>query len=153
MSNIITIELCAEDRARIDRLIAAVEKRTVQVESALEQKYNIKTEPTDDPVTKALADALNRAQESQNKATGEQETPTPTTTTQTEETPTVEAVEPQPIARKVDRAELRAKVVELSAKGLKEQVKAVVRLYGQTVPTIPEDKIAECYERLVALEG
>jgi DNA-directed RNA polymerase specialized sigma subunit len=152
MSNIITIELCAEDRARIDRLIAAVEKRTVQVESALEQKYNIKTEPTDDPVTKALADTLRRAQESQNKATGEQETPTPTTTPQTEETPTVEAVEQQPTARKVDRAELRAKVVELSAKGLKEQVKAVVREYGQTVPTIPEDKIAECYEKLEALE-
>lgn len=152
MSNIITIELCAEDRARIDRLIAAVEKRTVQVESALEQKYNIKTEPTEDPVTKALADTLSRAQESQNKATGEQETPAPTTTPQTEETPTVEAVEPQPTARKVDRAELRAKVVELSAKGLKEQVKAVVREYGQTVPTIPEDKIAECYEKLEALE-
>lgn len=151
MSNIITIELCAEDRARIDRLIAAVEKRTVQVESALEQKYNIKTEPTDDPVTKALADTLSRAQESQNKATGEQETPAPTTP-QTEETPTVEAVEPQQTARKVDRAELRAKVVELSAKGLKEQVKAVVREYGQTVPTIPEDKIAECYEKLEALE-
>lgn len=155
MSNLITIELCAEDRARIDRLIAAVEKRTVQVESALEQKYNIKTETTDDPMEEALKAALDRASkatESQNKATGEQETPPTTTTTQTEEEPTVEAVAPPPTAKKVDRAELRAKVVELSAKGLKEQVKVVVREYGQTVPTIPEDKIAECYEKLEALE-
>lgn len=153
MSNIITIELCAEDRARIDRLIAAVEKRTVQVESALEQKYNIKTEPTDDPALKALREAIDKVQENQKQATGEQEAPTPTTTTQEEEKPTGEENEPTAPIKTVTRADLGAKVREMMTKGFKEQTKEIVKSYAPTVPGVPEDKVAECYSKLVALEG
>lgn len=153
MSNIITIELSAEDRARIDRLIAAVEKRTVQVESALEQKYNIKTEPTDDPVEKALKAALDKASKATESHAETTEEQTPTITPQTEEKPTREEPEPTAPIQTVTRAELGAKVREMMTKGFKEQTKEIVKSYAPTVPGVPEDKVAECYARLVALEG
>ena len=61
-----------------------------------------------------------------------------------------EATQPE-IVKTVSRADLRAKVIELSAKGLKEQTKDIVRAYAQTVTDVPEDKVTECYEKLVAL--
>jgi hypothetical protein len=70
-----------------------------------------------------------------------------------EKTTAKEFPAPSEPVKTVDRAELRAKVIELSAKGFKEQTKEIVRAYAQTVTTVPEDKIAECYEKLVALEG
>lgn len=156
MSNTITIEFCAEDRARIDRLIAAVEKRTVQVESALEQRYSIKTETEQDPMQRALAEALSKAERAQEAAetpTDAQEEQPAATEPTAEETPTGEAVAAPTTTRTVTRAELRTKVVELSAKGLKEQARQIVTEYAPTVPGIPEDKITECYDRLVALGG
>ena len=111
--NHITIELCAEDRARLDRLAEAMERQACStcqptaIEPAEEKK--------EAPVPEVVAE------------------PTPTKT--------------------VDRAELRAKVIELSAKGLKEQTRDIVRAYAQTVTSVPEDKVAECFEKLIALEG
>ena len=154
MSNKITIELCEEDRARIDRLIAAVEKRTVQVESALEQRYSIKTEEQkDDPVQKALAEVVARASNATESHAETTETQTPTTTTQADEKPTGEENEPTAPTKTVTRAELGAKVRELMTKGFKEQTKEIVKTYAPTVPEVPEDKVAECYAKLVKLEG
>lgn len=142
MSNHITIELCAEDRARLDRLAEALEK-----------SCSVKTvEQTDDPVEKALKAALDRASkapESRAETTDEQ---TPTTTPQTEEKPTREETEPTAPIKNVTRAELGAKVREMMTKGFKEQTKEIVKSYAPTVPGVPEDKVAECYARLVALE-
>lgn len=111
MSNRITIELCAEDRERLDRLTAALERRSC-----------------DKCVTTAI-----EVLKPQTEAKPPSEEPKPTKT--------------------VDRAELRAKVIELSAKGFKEQTRDIVRAYAQTVTTVPEDKLGECYEKLVALEA
>ena len=110
MSNKITIELCAEDRARLDRLAEALEMKITAVE---------KSEPVKQEETK-------------------------------EEVTSLPAAEP---TRKVDRAELRAKVIELSAKGLKVQARDIVQAYAPTVASVPEEQIAECFEKLVALEG
>lgn len=158
MRNLITIELCAEDRARLDRLAAAMEARTAQVETILAGKAETISEPTTapDPIQAKLAETLAKANEpveAPKNATEAPETSTQTTTPPEEEKPTGE--EPaQPTATKtVDRAELRAKVIELSAKGLKEQTKDIVRAYAQTVTAVPDDKVTECYEKLVALEG
>lgn len=101
MSNTIVIELCAEDRARLDRLAEAIECMKQQA---------VQEEPKSEPEHK----------------------------------------EP---SKQVDRAELRAKVIELSAKGFKEQTKDIVRLYAPTVSSVSEDKISECYEKLAALEA
>lgn len=51
MTNIITIELSTEDRARLDRLIAALENRTTKEETPA------------DPVTEALAEVLDNVTE------------------------------------------------------------------------------------------
>ena len=117
MSNKITIELCAEDRARLDRLAEALEKKGCDtfVTSA--------TEPIKEEVTEPATDAVS------------------------EDVTNSESV------KTVDRAVLRAKVIELSAKGLKEQTKDIVRAYAQTVTSVPDDKVTECYEKLIELEA
>lgn len=108
----ITIELCTEDRARLDRILEALERKftTVVIEPTAEEGT---------PIEK------------------------------------VEEVTPPPVAeieRKVDRAELRAKVIELSAKGLKAEARDIVQSYAPTVASVPEDKITECYNKLLSLE-
>lgn len=159
MSNTITIELCAEDRARLDRLAEALERRTCDkcVTTAIEAlNANHETKTETDPVQKALAETLARANETveaPKNAPEQAETSTPTTTPPEEEKPTREEPTTPPTTKKVDRADLRAKVIELSAKGLKEQTRDIVRAYAQTVTAVPEDKVAECYEKLVALES
>ena len=126
MSNTIIIELCAEDRARLDRLAEAMEKRACDNREST-------------PLTIQPVEVPNNAPE-------EAEASTPTNTPK--EATTVTEAEPT-----VDRSELRAKVIELSAKGLKEETRDIVRAYAQTVTAVPEDKLAECYAQLVALEG
>lgn len=171
MSNRIVIEheLCTEDRARIDRLIEALDKRQEWetrhchkcVERALEvSRTNIGSElkePTVDALQERLAETLNKAfkatEEHAGAHTDAQETDTLTTTPLTTETSTGEAVAAPTPTRTATRAELRAKVVELSAKGLKEQARQIVTEYAPSVPAVPEDKITECYDRLVALGG
>lgn len=158
MSNYITIELCAEDRARLDRLAEALERKACNtcVTAALEYKEAVLAEAKADPIQKKLAETLAKASEpveAPKNATEEAETSTQATTPQEEETPTHEELADEPTVRTVDRAELRAKVIELSAKGLKEQTRDIVKSYAPTVKDVPEDKVTECYDRLVALEG
>ncbi len=131
MSNTITIELCAEDRARLDRLAEAMERKTCDkcVTAAIQLAKN-EQEPVEAPA------AI-----------------TPVTKPPGEEKPAEKDPEPQTPVRTVDRAELRAKVIDLSAKGLKDQVRDVVKSFAETVKDVPDDKLAECYDRLVALEG
>lgn len=115
--NKITIELCAEDRARLDRLTAALERKACEASAT----------PTVEEATEP--------------------------TVKEEETPTKEEVKEPTPTKTVDRAKLRAKVIELSAKGLKEQTRDIVQAYAPTVAAVPDDKISECYEKLEALEG
>lgn len=156
MSNHITIELCAEDRARLDRLAEALERKACDkcvsaaigyVEAAREQTAN------SDPVQEALAATLakaNEAVEAPKNATEEAETSTPTTEPPKEEEP----FKPEP-TKKVTHAELMAKVIELSAKDLTLKAKArdIVLSYAPRVKAVPEDKLNECYNKIVALEG
>ncbi len=133
MSNTITIELCAEDRARLDRLAEAMERRTCDkcVTSAIQLVKNEQA-----PVEAEAPKEIN-----------------PVVEAPVEETPTQKDPEPQTTVRTVDRAELRAKVIDLSAKGLKDQVRDIVKTYAATVKDVPEDKLAECFDKLVALGG
>ena len=157
MSNTIVIELCAEDRARLDRLAEALERKACDkcVATAMEcmkaSQPNIEPDPIAEAAKKALG--LTDTQESPVEPQEEAEAPTLTTTPPEEEKPTAEAPAAEPPIKMVNRADLRAKVIELSAKGLKEQVRDIVRAYAQTVPEVPEDKVTECYHKLVALEG
>lgn len=157
MSNHITIELCAEDRARLDRLAEAMGRKTCdKCVAAAVECMKCTAEAKVDPIQEKLAETLanaNETVEAPKNAPEEAETSTPTTEPPKEEEPTAkEPAQPEP-TKKVGRAELKAKVIQLCAKGLKEQTRDIVRAYAQTVTDVPEDKIAECYSKLEALEG
>ena len=167
MSNTIVIELCSEDRARIDKLITALERKTCDscVHSALQWQEQVlrakdapekKAKEDTDEVQQKLAETLAKVSEGTEppkNATGEAETSTLTSTPPEEEATTDKEPTPPPTEKTVDRADVRAKVIELSAKGLKEQVRVVILAYAPTVKDVPEDKLNECYGKLVALEG
>lgn len=149
MNNItITYEMCEADRARIDRLIAALE--------AL-QPQTFKTEsvviPASDEMTAALAKMRDRK-------------PTPTETDQetAEATETAEAPVTPPIEEKateeaqpsVTLEQIQQKVTQLAAadKGAKKaKVRDIVKSYADTVSKLPEDKYAEVWGKLIALES
>lgn len=166
MSNTIVIELCQADRERLDKLTAALERKACDActNQALQWAEQIMRgmKPTEkqaeepDAIQQKLAETLAKASdpvEAPNNATEEAESSTQTTTPPEEETPTVEEPATAPTEPLVTRDELKAKVIKLCAKGLKEQTRDIVRAYAQTVTDVPEDKIAECYNKLVALEG
>ena len=131
MGNTITIELCAEDRARLDRLAEALERKACDkcVENVVEYFKTAKNDIQEQEASEAVTEPVC------NEKASEKE---------------FEALE---TSKTVDRSELRSKVIELSAKGLKEQARDIVRAYAQTVTAVPEDKVTECYMKLVALEG
>lgn len=144
MSNLITIELCAEDRARIDRLTAALEALqppTAYVDlSAVTKPLTVRarTVPAESPAEPA------GTAEAEAPATPQPEAEAATTA---EPDPVAEA-KPAPTTQ-----ELQQKVIALVNKGKKADVSAIVKSYAATVSGIPEDKRAECMERLNALEG
>lgn len=152
MSNNITIELCAEDRARLDRLAEALERKTCDgcVRQIADVLKDLVQKPTTAESTEPKADT---PVEAPKNTVEEAEAETAQTADPVAETPTEKTDATAPTLPMIDRAELRAKVVELSAKGLKEQVRDIVRAYAQTVTAIPEDKVSECYAKLVKLEG
>lgn len=130
MNNInVTIELCAEDRARLDNILEALrgtapanKKKPAAakaIEAAPEPAAPVMPEPQEEP-----------APQEQPKA----------------ETP----AEPVP---EVTAAELQSKVVKLVGAGKKDAARAVIQEYAPNVSSVPAEKRAEVLERLNALEG
>lgn len=141
--NTITIELCAEDRARIERLTKAIENST----------------PHCDKCVKTLADVMKdtspiTASEIDQNAT---EATTPDTILPETENAT-EAKTEAPVPTDDDlpfvtREALRRKAIELINAGKREEVKDIVNDYAEKLSGIPEDKLPEVYARLTELEG
>lgn len=131
MNNIhVTVELCAEDRARLDAILAAMTKGyTVlgTVEEATE---------TAQELTKAKGYEV---------IAPEPEEPTEATT--------VEAEAPAAEEPTVKREDIRRKVVELSTAGkkAKAEVRTVIQAYAPKVSAIPEDKLTEIWTKLSAM--
>ena len=161
MSNTITIELCEKDRALLKNLtdalglVANIEEAKLRV--AVEEKKTVEADPVQQKLAETLAKATDPVEAPKN-ATEEAESVTPPATQAEEEEPTVE--EPaEPTTEKtettVTHAELMAKVIELSAKDLKlkAQVRDIVLSYAPRVKAVPEEKLNECYNKIVALEG
>ena len=148
MSNIITIELCQEDRARLDRLAEALEKRVVQ-ETPL-------TLEGSDKLQQKLAETLAKASEpveAPKNAPGAAEASTPTTTSPEEETPKEDKPAQPATEKTVNQKDVRAKYVELAASGKKEDARAILLSYATAISAIPDDKCQEVYDKLIALEG
>ena len=143
--NNITIELCAEDRARLDALIVLAarltnskeelpvvspDKAQTGIELELEQLH---------PVAEDQAPWEAPAVFEPSTAKAEDEKPAEAPKTEKTEVP------------KVSRDDVRQKVVSLIAAGKKAEARAVVTAYAPGVPDIPEDKLAEVLEKLTAL--
>ena len=147
--NKITIELCAEDRERIDRLTTALEARLSQVDELQNLRYveacEQATAPAETPEKAAEAKPLTDThpiEESLPWGTSEAEAPQE------------KAPEPvQPKAPAVKRADVQQKVIALVNTGKKAEAREIVKGYANSVTDIPEDKLAEVLEKLNALEG
>lgn len=147
--NNITIELCAEDRARLDRLTAALEKRGQQADELMANGYTVAAEEPAEPARtpekeaepKTLTDT-HPVDESLPWSTSEAETP--------------QEKAPEPVKEKVPavkRSDVQQKVIALVNTGKKAEAREIVKAYATSVTDIPEDKLAEVLEKLNALEG
>lgn len=163
----ITVELCAEDRARLDNILEKLGALTLRpdcskcakdvagvLENACEVIDRSKQQP-EDAALEALRKAVNaepakNAQEAPEVLDHPTLDPFPETPTATEETSEAKAEEPKP---EVTMEMLRSKAIALAAAGKKDKVRAVVHPYATKVTDIPTDKWAEVYEKLTALEG
>ena len=163
MNNItITHELCTEDRARLDRLTAALEALqppTVHVNPPI--RKNVPEQMTIADVEQKLAEAMAKASdpaEPPKNTTEEAETSTPSTTQTEEEKPVVE--EPTPAEETAEPTvtleEIQQKVVQLAAANggaKKAKVREIVNAHAKKVSDLPEDKWADVWNQLVALES
>lgn len=153
MSNNITIELCAEDRARLDRLAEALERRVTQAEFIMAQEYGpAEPDPIQQKLTEVLANAKQAAEAPQEPA-GAAEAETPATTQEPEEKPATEAKasEEAPVVTVDD---IRQKYVALVASGKKDEARDTIKGYGVTkISDIPAEQCAEVLAKLIALEG
>ena len=148
MSNTITIELCPEDRARLDRLAEALEKRVTQ-------EAPVNTEGVD-TLNRKLGETLARASEpveAPKNATGAAEASTPTTTPPKEETPKDEKPAQPATEKTVNQKDIRALYVTLCSKSKKKEAQAIILPYATAITAIPDDKCQEVYDKLIALEG
>lgn len=139
MSTNIIIELSAEDRARIDRLTEALQNRVAQVEAFIACGKQAETE------------GRTETAETAKEAT---EGPTPPATPPKEETP--ENATKESDVPTVTLAQIQQKVIQLAA-GFggkkKAAVREIVNGYAKKVSDIPEDKLAEVWGKLSALES
>lgn len=137
----ITVELCAEDRARLDKIL-----------DLLEKDYTGAAVAVRDAIIYSIDHAEElRATSKTTQAPTEETKPEPVEpVTPAEETP-AQPVE-EPAAPAVKLTDVQQKVVALSAAGKKDAVRDIIKAYADRVSAIPEDKLAEVLDKLKALE-
>lgn len=154
--NTIIIELCQEDRQRLDvisdtleliRLAIAEGKILPPVVAQDAQQSEPKAEPT--PEAEAPVEAQNEPQAAPQTDLYDEEggeiTP---------EAPVEEAtVEEEPTVEPVALSDIQKKVVALSAAGKKAEVREIVTKYANRVSAIPVEHTAEVWQQLCALEA
>lgn len=148
----IITELCAEDRARIDKHTAALEALTAalgNVGTPFQTEPKKSTHITIIPnergmslVGKVLDEPLYE------EGTGVNDLGFIPIETDEDDEPEA----PQCVYSHT-KEELQQKVVGLVSKGKKEEVKDIIKGYAAKVSEIPEDKVDEVWAKLDALEG
>lgn len=145
--NTITIELCQEDRARLDRILKALENQTPHCDKCVQTLADVVKDVT--PIT---------AQETPQEAT---EAQTPETVKPKAKKATGAKAEPVAAAQSVEPTvtleQIQQKVVQLAAAGAekKAKVRAIINKYGAKVSDLKgqPDKWDEVWAELTALEG
>ena len=136
--NKITIELCTEDRARIDALFQELVNVRRLLAGAETEAPKAEAPKAAEPVKPAEAPKA----EAPKQAAPEPAPAAPA--------PKTEAA---PEAPEVTVAELQAKVVELVNAGKKAETREIILKYAQNVGSIPAEKRAEVLGLLNGLEG
>lgn len=120
--------------AKLDRIIELLEKQTTH---NCESCVNTATQY----VAEALRQDAQESAEDNGKVNTQPEEEKPTAATEANDAPVVK------------REDVQSLVVKLSAAGKKDAVKEIVTAYAPRVSGIPEDKLAEVWDKLTALEG
>ena len=144
--NCITIELCAEDRARVDRLIEALERKSCDacVNGALAWSEKVQRAEVLQTQKAMESDELQqKLAETLAKASDPVEAPAP-------------VAEPEPASvpvREVGLAEFQKALTLRCAESedMKAKVRALLHEYASAASQVPEDKRAEVLERLAKL--
>jgi hypothetical protein len=125
MSNTITItiELCAEDRARLDHINVNLTELIMRVMG-------------------------NQAPDMAEKLAAQHPVADPF-----KELPKAEPVPFEQEAPQYKLEDIQQKVVALSASGKKAEVREIVKSYAEKVSAIPADKFGEVMAKLIGLEG
>lgn len=137
MSATITIELCAEDRARLDHINVNLTELILRVMGN---------------GAPDMGEVLRRAAPELAGKLAEQHP----VTEPFEELPKAEPVpfeQPTPETTQYKPEDIQQKVVALSASGKKAEVREIVKSYAEKVSAIPADKFGEVMARLAELEG
>ena len=157
--NTITIRLSDDDRARLDKLTAALETLAGIVPNC--------DRCVKDAVrmTQAAATPAEPTEASQEPAGAQEEKPAENNTPKQDE-PAVAAgepqapaepapVEPEPAKPSVTLAQIQQLVVKLAAAGKKPEVKNIITAYGSKVSDLQDqpEKWGEVWGKLTALEG
>lgn len=154
--NNITIELCKEDRDRLDILNKALAMLTGQLEginAALEAKGIIETVVTEEVIHvpgQVSIDELVAQEPQEAPEPVEEVQPLPITVTVLDEPVECDTAAPVPSVTKQD---ILAKVIELCGKGKKAEAKDVITTYADSVSDLPDSALVEVWDKLVALEG
>lgn len=151
----ITVELCSDDRARLDNilqaLIALVKPQKVahsyeELEQQLKEAREARGEVVEpDPIQKMLKDIIAGEPTKPTEATKPE---TPTNTPTQPETPT----EATPFVTLEDIQQKVMQLATVNGGAKKDRVRGIVNAYAQKVSDIPADKWPEVWAKLNALE-
>ena len=134
--NTIIIELCQEDRARLDKIIEALEQSHTIAVNSVSVTPNVESDgpkaETEEPM--------------EGQVTVEEIVET-TEQLPAEEVPVEESI------KAVSLSDIQKKVVELSAAGKKAEVRDIITKYANRVSAIPAEHTAEVWDQLIGLEG
>lgn len=139
MSNTITIELCAEDRARLDHI-------NVNLTELIMRVMGNQAPDMGEVLQKAAPELAEKLAAQHPVADPFKELPKAEPVPFEQEAPKQEA--PQ-----YKLEDIQQKVVALSASGKKAEVREIVKSYAEKVSAIPADKFGEVMARLAGLEG
>lgn len=143
----VTTELCAEDRARLDKLLEALCSIPNAISTA-GTPYPVTCETVDHKDFVEIVGTPEKNETVTTKQTPAETTPAPVEENDTDQAPVEEVAEPQHT-----KAELQQKIATLVSKGKKAEVKEVVQKYAPRVSDIPDDKVDEVWVLLSKLEG
>lgn len=139
MSNTITIELCAEDRARLDHI-------NVNLTELIMRVMGNQAPDLGEVLQKAAPELAEKLAAQHPVADPFKELPKAEPVPFEQEAPKQEA--PQ-----YKLEDIQQKVVALSASGKKAEVREIVKSYAEKVSAIPADKFGEVMAKLIGLEG